>query len=474
MSLEEPAIEMAPGPPPMPAGEPPPPKPGFSGPMSLVFAGMLCLSMAAYFETKWSDEQPWSNAILMLGKSSLFPVPPDDAHGVWARTVSRRVPAAEDALFESLNGLARNEGIDLSLSQPERVIAVELPVGEMGVLLLSGRLPEPGKPEVLAGDLARDDPFELDGVEFQVVGRMKRGVSGFLFTYLLPYAPGIASHFKDSTEVQRGWIHLNGLAVLDELRSGQEQEEAEFIGGQTRTQDAFAAFAIFGLVLVAAGGAKLYMRLFERMSEPPTPVLGPLLRETVQRPRLFRTTHAVLYGVFFVFMTIGIEWPLLNYRLTEYMTAVFSEGGLSYIGDAYASQNILQAAIATYHNNYVVQTLGYTFLISVPPLALGVLKTVASFALVGFAMTPIWAGAASGYVFHSITMALELEAYIVACFVVMVWPIHLWRGINGKGFGRELFLGVRIFIGGIILTGVMLAIAALYEAASLILMGHHV
>jgi hypothetical protein len=70
-------------------------------------------------------------------------------------------------------------------------------------------------------------------------------------------------------------------------------------------------------------------------------------------------------------------------------------------------------------------------------------------------------------------MALELEAYILASFVVLVWPLRLWRAVTGGAFGREVFTGLRILLGGAIVTGVMLAAAALYEAVTLIMMGRY-
>ena len=85
-------------------------------------------------------------------------------------------------------------------------------------------------------------------------------------------------------------------------------------------------------------------------------------------------------------------------------------------------------------------------------------------------MTPAWTGMASMYVYHSITMTLELEAYVVASFVVCVWPIRLVSGMFKGTFFDELRAAWRVVLGGILLTAAMLAIAALYEATTLVLM----
>jgi hypothetical protein len=471
MSLPEPSFEVLPVAVAEPERRPPPP--AFSGPISLILAGMIVLGLVGGAEDRWSLEQPWSEAVIAADTSAGLSGIPEGAFPAYVRGVSRVAPTPVDELLDTLHELAQKEGLDLPLNAPERVIAVAVDPQQFAPLLEAGRLPAPGSAEVLAGDLARSEPFELDGERFEVVGQLKRGVSGLVFAYLAAYSPEIAPHFTAAAGATQGWLHPEGLSQLKTLLPDHGPASEDVLGGQTRVPAWCTLSAMLGLLLVAWGGAAVYARLFRCLSDPPTPVLGPVLQETVRRRRLFRGVHVALYGVFFSFMVAGAEFPLLNYRLTEYMRGVFAEGGLSYIGDAYASQNILDAALATYYNNYVVQTLGYTFLISLPPLALGVFKTAASFALVGFAMTPIWAGAATGYMFHSLTMALELEAYILASFVVLVWPLRLWRAVTGGAFGREVFTGLRILLGGAIVTGVMLAAAALYEAVTLIMMGRY-
>jgi hypothetical protein len=347
--------------------------------------------------------------------------------------------------------------------------------------LASGRFPHRGAPEVLAGDLAGDAPFILDGIPFTVVGRLHQGVSGFLYAYLLPDDPAHASLFADPEETTTGWLHPEGirafrsLVLEDPPESELEEEDAvgrlEPMGGQIRTLPSVVWASFLGLLVIAFGGALLHGRLYARLSNPPTPLFGPLLQETVRRPALFWGLHFGLYGVFFSAMALGARMPLINYRMTEYISSLFIEGELEYIGSAYASGDILDAALATLFNNYVVQTLGLTFLISVPPLALGVLKNALSFGLVGFGMTPLWAGSSSGYVYHSLTMILELEAYILACFVVVVWAIRLFRAMSMYDATSEIRSSLHIFAGGVILTGAMLFFAALYEATTLILFG---
>lgn len=455
---------------------PPPPtaERGLFLPLAIILAGMLWLSAVAVFELRWLESQPWTDALIL---------PENHFDGDEARPVSvRRVHRPPEETSPQLNALEAwlsEVDLNLRLSDAERLVSAPVSDEELGMLLASGRIPRRGMPEVLAGDLASDTPFILDGVAFTVTGRLHQGTSAFLYAYLLPSDAAHDALFFDAGETLFGWLHPEGLrylramatenrfdAVMDEE---EPKERLQPMGGQVRTLPSMVWAAFYGLIVIAFGGALLHGRLYARLCQPPTKVFGPLLQETTRRKGLFWGIHLALYSVFFAAMATGARMPLLNYRMTEYISSLFLEGELEYIGSAYASGDILQAALATLYNNYVVQTLGLTFLLSVPPLALGVLKNALSFGLVGFGMTPLWAGSASGYVYHSITMVLELEAYILACFVVVVWAIRIFRAMSSPGAATEFRTNLHIFTGGVILTGVMLFLAALYEAATLIL-----
>lgn len=470
--------------------------PSLLAPLMLILAGMAWLALVAYLEDRWLAAQPWANALLAPD----YVLEGDDVAPVWVRTATREDPAPGDLPVKALREMAEKEGLTIKFRDAEYVVAVELAPERLARMLASGRLPEPGKTEVLAGDLARETPFTLDGVRFDIVGRLDQAVSGFIFAYVLPYDERFEAHFCEAAGAKRGSLHQEGMLLLEEFfpetggteeadgalpgeddasdQAGNNQSEGadpadqempELLGGVMRTKTAYAWAVLLGLLLIAVGGARMYGRIFARLSTRPRPVLGPVLRETVQRSRLLFLLHCVLYGVFFGGMIAAIDAPLLCYRLAEYVGSVFTEGGLSYIGDAYASGHVLRAAWATYFNNYVVQTLGLTYAISIVPLALGVVKTGMSFLLVGFAMAPIWVGSASGYILHSITMILELEAYIFSAFVVVVWPIRLFGAVLSGPLWKDMWANVRIFLGGAVVAGIMLGIAALYEATTLIL-----
>jgi uncharacterized membrane protein SpoIIM required for sporulation len=70
--------------------------------------------------------------------------------------------------------------------------------------------------------------------------------------------------------------------------------------------------------------------------------------------------------------------------------------------------------------------------------------------------------------FHSITIVLELEAYILASFLTLLWPLY-WLRVLRRGFcWYEFTHFLRVAVGNVTLSGMILLVAAFYEAATLI------
>ena len=100
----------------------------------------------------------------------------------------------------------------------------------------------------------------------------------------------------------------------------------------------------------------------------------------------------------------------------------------------------------------------------------GLFKNLLSFGFVGFVMTPLWTGSAAQNTYHSITLTLELEAYVVVTFAVCALPIRVVRGWQSGEWATQYLAGLRIIVGAVALAGIMLTIAAVYEATTLILL----
>ena len=433
----------------------------------------------------------------------LFDIPDDmptlENYPIKARRVEREIPLEDDLAFTLLETAVGWDRFDqpVRLSDPELLIAIDVPREIQEELLDSGRLPEPGQPEVLAGSLARNADFEIDGIKFKVTGRLAASVSGFLFSYMLPNPHGFDNLFPGGPQTASGLLVVPGDILIDRgilpenpyltnVEQEPEEESTEtaaiaaeeddenaiavpaFTGGMLLCTVVVSKVCIFGMLLAALGGVVAYYFLFRLLHSHRYRIFFPFFDMIVARPKLYWTMHILLYGVFFFSIYTSINNPLLTYRISQYIQAVFSQGDLDYIGDAYASGDILRAAGATFYNNYIEQTLVFTFLISLFPIPLGLLKNMASFSLVGSALAPLWSGTSQAYVLHSITMVLELQAYILACFAITAWPLHLIRGVRNGQTLVHIKSGLAMLLWAALLTGIMLEIAALYEAFTLI------
>lgn len=460
----------------------------------LILAGMASLAMLAMAEAAWRSQIPWSRA--MAGPEAGTPA--DTLLRAKVRTVPLQNFPEQVAVLEELNALQlpdlTKQLEDMGFARTEALLLAPAPREAMEGMLFEGRLPEPGRAEVLAGDLCRLDAFTIDNVQFTVTGRARPGVGALTFTYLLPEHPAWQPLFESGKDTVNVWIAPEGgldpvQTLVDSglLRDGEREDpnamrraqdallvyEGSHLHAMTRTNPAYgwAAWAVLIAMLAASTVAHTQFYLLLRPRAPR--VIRALLDHIALHLRGWYALHGVAYGAFAGTMAVGMLNPLGNMQMIDFVRAQFSDGGLAYIGEAYASGDILAAANATWTNNFLVQTLGLTALISLPPLALGFFKTLISLSVVGFAMAPAWTGVIDGYVLHSGTMVLELAPYILVCHVVIVWPLWFLRGLFvTRDFSARAAHWTNLLLQSLLVAGALLYLAALYEAVTLIsLMG---
>ena len=438
--------------------------------LALLATGVAIIAVVAYREEANRIQDSWSDTVIVLNSEPLW----DGTFRVFARRVPlHNFPEQEVFTSEFLAGLD-TAGFDTStLDQTEWLIGLAAPDPLFQLMLESGRVPAPGTPEVLAGAFTRVDRFTIEDTEYTVVGRLTRSMPGLYFAYVIPYSESEPATVFPEDTIQ-GWMDPKGRArLIDEFAEEDDAalRDLELLGGNLAPAIPLHAWAITAaLLLVAVGGAITHLRLFALLADRRVGPFRPVLREIRDRPFLIGLVHLVLFGPFFLMMAVSVDYPLPNMWMQQFIEHVFSEGDLSYIGAAYASGNILLASVATFVNNYFAQTVALTFLISIVFPFLGLFKNMASFAIAGLGMSPIWSGMAAIFMYHCITMTLELEAYVVASFVVCVWPIKLLRGVATGTFRVEWGESVRLLGSGLLITAFMLAGAAIFEASTLILL----
>jgi hypothetical protein len=141
------------------------------------------------------------------------------------------------------------------------------------------------------------------------------------------------------------------------------------------------------------------------------------------------------------------------------------------VAAAYASGNVLAAAAVTFWFNLTAGALLYitlpSLLVPFAGVALGFVRAL----LWGLVLAPQGALALL-MIPHSITLLLEGQAYIVAmlgAYVVgrgLLWPAGYGKQSRLAGYAAGVVRCARLYL----LVVVILAVAALYEAAEVILM----
>ena len=228
-----------------------------------------------------------------------------------------------------------------------------------------------------------------------------------------------------------------------------------------------------GIIAAAIGGMVTQVRLFRALGSY-AKVFGPVSSALMAHPGTLWTLHILLYGAFFGFGALAIAFPLANLGLVEFVHGIFAEGNLKHLGDAYLEGNVAAASFWTWFNNFVVQTVLLTMipaaLIPFAGTAWAISKHMLSFCLVGFVMAPLWSDSIGVLPLHAITITVELEAYVIAAFVATVFPIRIVKAVASEDPLGGYLSGLRVLASGTLLVGVVLAIVALYEAVTLILL----
>ncbi len=434
----------------------------------LLATGLLVILAAAILDGRDRNSQTWGGAVFAPEGGP----PWADVLTIRVRSVPLHHFPAQQAMYDQARDtVAQSDAEAMGLDMTERIISVNMPSTGFETLLESGRPPVLGKPELVAGVYARLDRFEIDGTTFEVVGRLQSGIPGLHFAYLLPDHPAWKPIFAGSAGATTGWLDPDGMERIANMEDPDAFMEREAVAApQAPVRTAYAYIVTLGLLLIATGGALVHLALFQFWAPLRAGVLSPIFTAVAQHRRLVLGMHVFLFGGFFVSMLTSMRFPVISIFLQEYITHAFSEGELSYIGAAYESGNIFRATGATFLNNYLLQTVVLTICISFIVPMIGVLKTFASFVLVGFGMAPLWSGMAGMFLFHSITMTLEFEGYIFACIAVCMFWIHVQEGLRQRQIAAGLVAGLKVVGSGTLLSGLMLALAGLYEATTLILL----
>lgn len=466
MSDDSTAVSLSPEAAPLPPAETPRLK--VLAPLAVMLAGIALIALMAWIERRVDTRLPWQDAIFAPDA----PLPESRQ----ATPVSvRRLPVP-------FSGKMRDMWRQLGIDEGEYVVSLTLPQDELRAMLVSGTLPEPGAPEVLAGDLAPRQSFTLDGHTFSVVGKLKRGVAVLKFAYLLPEKDAFGGLF--SVNATQGWYAREGRAEEREKRIVPWREKAkardldglaeEFKKNESRPRNvpqalpAVTCLTALGMLLAVLGGATCQYRILRSTARSSWRILRWIGLEIQAHPRLFMGVNAILHGTLFAGMIAGCLNPVGFHLYGSIIRRECVTGSLGNAGLSFLTGDICTAALYAFTINFFQATLLETILPSMVIPFLGLLRNILRFGLIGFIFAPAESSLPAGLIYHSVTIIVELEAYILASFAGVMFFLNLYRGFKNRTPKQGLMQGLKTIASAAVVAAIILAIAALYESVTVI------
>lgn len=368
---------------------------------------------------------------------------------------------------------------DAPLGAMFRVLLIEFEDSDWEAILADGRAPRVGEREALAGVLCDAESFEVGGETYTVTGRIRREAACFSTAFAVPYDESAADALLANARGRRGFYDQEARSrVMDDDFELSEDVEALFVHDAVPMAAGLPFALLGGLALTLYGGAVLQWAFVQWLHKK-TGGYDGLVGAQRKYPVLFRYVLTLNYAAFVIVMAIGLLMPHANLAASRWVFEVFSEGDLKELGRAYIEGNIPLAAWETFRNNFIVQTFIMSTLPSLLVPLFGVGKTLLSITVVGFAMAPVWSGGAAPMIFHWVTIAVELQAYILVSFCICVYTLHVLRTFDAARKHEdgspspwlEFRFGFEALASATMYACLALAVGAIYEAVTLIAFG---
>ncbi|MBM6589095.1 hypothetical protein [Brevibacterium sp. RIT 803] len=152
------------------------------------------------------------------------------------------------------------------------------------------------------------------------------------------------------------------------------------------------------------------------------------LRTTLRENwRTYILLSVATYGALVVMMTVTSLIPGMREEGVEGLTAFTDLPGLSAVVDAYASGNVIAAALLTFTANLLFAAVLTTTLPSLIIPFFAVVATVGRAGLIGMWLAPGSSGEALALIPHAPIVIIEFQAYILAALGAVI----LWRKTLG-------------------------------------------
>jgi hypothetical protein len=462
--------------------------------------------LAAYATRARPDPKAsWAHTVLVIGPD--LPTELADV-GPTTKVKVRLLPAGEqtEAIIRGVSLAQRELALKFALELRSKLFLVPADGAKVDASSLqSGRLPEAGRDEVIAGASAvHCDRLTVGDRDLEVVGVLKPGPGPLRDSYLIPAsetADGLFSEFDPSVR-EATLVHLSGeplshnRKILQKLQKGLPAATYTLAIPLDWVEPQATYLYLAGLAVFLLGGSGAIIGAFRAlgtwtrrtlvapdqdrphgpseqspMKRRPSWWTAPLL-EMEARPRLVWGVHLAYFGLVIVGSLLVSRLPEVQTILTSNVREALaaSSGPLALAARAYESGNILRAAAVTFVINFFLGSLLVLTLPSVIIPGSGILMATIRALTWGLLFSPTIGELQYGMLAHSGTMLLEGEGYILATLFGLLIPIHIFQSSLGgtplSRFGRVIWLNVLANFW----VAAVLIIAAGYEATEVIWM----
>ena len=312
----------------------------------IVAAAGFAVMLAAYASRERGDSKaPWASGLIVIG-----PEGSAEKSGQAGAIPARLRLLSSSDVAELLLFAMGDQRPDkaLGVKGQVRVKLIELPLVDAGIVaagLQSGRLPDAGRDEILAGTkLEPRETLLVGGRSLKVVGVLKPDLALFASSYLVPpeAIPTDATNKLFPTEVPsvlHAWLVR---ASAEELRNDKFRKTLEesfppnkcaWVTPQDRLDARSFYLHLSGLAIFLLGGSGALIGLFRWLAGKVTsPFFAAPLLEMKARPRLVWGVHVVYFG-------LVIAGSLLIYKVPEAQVVLLSK-----VREAFRRRAILWAS----------------------------------------------------------------------------------------------------------------------------------
>ena len=448
--------------------------------LAVLLAGFGLMLFSWWHYQRIANPNPWTEAFMYVGTGQ----PDADTADLPCEAVRVRSLPISDVWRDIVRGVRTTD--------PAMARGIESSLGGEGVWfprfrdafkdadLASGRMPRPATDEILAGfDAPHKDVLEAWGRRLTVVGVLDRSVTLLAKGYVVPGDAACKDLFEASSgEVSDGYVlRLTAHEAVQppmrkRLAAAFPAAKFHAKAGTVRVAPGPYYLYLAGMALLFLGGSALFIRLYGWLAGViPFAWLRAPLEAARAWPRLLAGLHGLIFGGLIVAAAlVYLVPPVQDFLLAAIVQAVESgRGPLGVAGTAYRSGGIPWAAAVTLAVNFFIGSLAYITLSSFVIPGIGVLGTVFRGLMIGVLLAPSMLALSTTMMLHSLTVLVEMEAYVLAAFFAALIPIYIFRKAEGptwwRRYGRALLLNLEanaiIFI--------ILAVVALYEATEVIL-----